>query len=171
MPLFHTDVRGVAMVSHFFFYQLALIALVWLFVMLHVTWPSPPAPRIRLYPSRHAASAPTTPHRLRDLCSDLIASRVHTMPRIPNHRRLCDPTRCHRRIDTPAGSIPHSISVLIRAVAIAAGSGWATSVPIVIPVAVPGDNSTARRAKASFPSIMARSFMGSRSPWSSSSAS
>jgi len=27
------------MVSHLFYYQLALLALVWLFVMLHVTWP------------------------------------------------------------------------------------------------------------------------------------
>ena len=30
---------GKAMVSHLFYYQLALLALVWLFVMLHVTWP------------------------------------------------------------------------------------------------------------------------------------
>src|SRR6266436_2317935 len=28
------------MVSHLFFYQLALLALLWLFVMLHVAWPS-----------------------------------------------------------------------------------------------------------------------------------
>jgi hypothetical protein len=26
------------MVSHLFYYQLALVALVWLFLMLHVTW-------------------------------------------------------------------------------------------------------------------------------------
>jgi hypothetical protein len=31
------------MVSHLFFYQLTLIALVWLYVMLHWTWPSDPA--------------------------------------------------------------------------------------------------------------------------------
>src|SRR5262249_54536219 len=40
---------GKAMVSHLFYYQLALFALVWLFVMLHVTGakpglPTPPAP-------------------------------------------------------------------------------------------------------------------------------
>src|SRR5215470_9353784 len=40
---------GKAMVSHLFYYQLALCALVWLFVMLHVTGakpglPTPPAP-------------------------------------------------------------------------------------------------------------------------------
>ena len=27
------------MVSHLFYYQLALLALVWLFLMVHVTWP------------------------------------------------------------------------------------------------------------------------------------
>src|SRR5262245_29619462 len=31
---------GFAMVSHLFFYQLTLIALVWLCVMLHRVWPS-----------------------------------------------------------------------------------------------------------------------------------
>ena len=32
------------MVSHLFYYQLALIALVWLCLMLHWAWPSDPAP-------------------------------------------------------------------------------------------------------------------------------
>ena len=32
------------MVSHLFFYQLVLVALVWLCVMLHWAWPSDPAP-------------------------------------------------------------------------------------------------------------------------------
>ena len=31
------------MVSHLFFYQLVLVALVWLCVMLHWAWPSDPA--------------------------------------------------------------------------------------------------------------------------------
>src|SRR5215467_6090340 len=34
---------GFAMVSHLFFYQLVLIALVWLCVMLQWAWPSDPA--------------------------------------------------------------------------------------------------------------------------------
>ena len=37
------------MVSHLFYYQLALLAIIWLFVMLHVTW------------SKRAASAPPQP--------------------------------------------------------------------------------------------------------------
>jgi hypothetical protein len=42
------------MVSHLFYYQLALLALIWLFIMLHLSWPgrsatpsTPPAPPIR----------------------------------------------------------------------------------------------------------------------------
>jgi len=35
--------RGFAMVSPLFFYQLALIALVWLCLMLQWAWPSDPA--------------------------------------------------------------------------------------------------------------------------------
>ncbi len=40
------------MVSHLFYYQLALLALMWLFVMLHVSWPKPSAAR---------PTAPATP--------------------------------------------------------------------------------------------------------------
>ena len=36
------------MVTHLFYYQLTLIALVWLCVMLHWAWPSDPAP---VYPT------------------------------------------------------------------------------------------------------------------------
>ena len=35
------------MVSHLFFYQLALIALVWLFLVLHYAWPRERAKRPR----------------------------------------------------------------------------------------------------------------------------
>src|SRR5215831_18809091 len=34
---------GFAMVSHLFFYQLVLVALVWLCLMLHWVWPSDPS--------------------------------------------------------------------------------------------------------------------------------
>ena len=53
------------MVSHLFYYQLALLAIMWLFVMLHVTW-SKPRPD---HPSRASyspsASAPPSPKRSR----------------------------------------------------------------------------------------------------------
>ena len=54
------------MVSHLFFYQLALIAAVWLFVMLLYAWPSDrvrrPTPAV---PSCHAVNTPLSPNRLR----------------------------------------------------------------------------------------------------------
>ena len=52
------------MVSHLFYYQLAVLALVWLFVMLHVTGakPSLPAP-----PHASEAQAPTL-HRAQTVC-------------------------------------------------------------------------------------------------------
>ena len=40
------------MVSHLFYYQLALLALVWLFVMLHLTWPKQ---------ARATSTAPASP--------------------------------------------------------------------------------------------------------------
>ena len=48
------------MVSHLFYYQLALCVLVWLFVMLHVTWSKPglPTPPVPAKPKRHRAKAP-----------------------------------------------------------------------------------------------------------------
>jgi len=48
------------MVLHLFFYQLALIALVWLFLVLHYTWPGKRAKRPR--PAEHE---PLKPKRTR----------------------------------------------------------------------------------------------------------
>src|SRR4030095_5041778 len=50
------------MVSPLFYYQLALCVLVWLFVMLHVTWSKPglPTPPVPAKPKRHRANAPKT---------------------------------------------------------------------------------------------------------------
>ena len=54
------------MVSHLFFYQLTLIALVWLCVMLHWVWPSD-----------SAATCPTTlapsPHKRQDKHGDSLS--------------------------------------------------------------------------------------------------
>ena len=50
------------MVSHLFFYQLTLIALVWLCVMLHWAWPSDP----RHMPDQHQSPHPHVPKRHRE---------------------------------------------------------------------------------------------------------
>src|SRR5262249_57619951 len=61
-----SPVRGdFAMVSNLFFYQLALIALVWLFLMLHYVWPRDRA-AIRPTPP---ALTPPRPQRQRALKS------------------------------------------------------------------------------------------------------
>ena len=48
------------MVSHLFYYQLALLALIWLCVMLHVTWsePSLTTPAVPAKPKRKRSAAP-----------------------------------------------------------------------------------------------------------------
>jgi IS1 family transposase/transposase-like protein len=96
------------MVSHLFFYQLMLIALVWLCVMLHWAWPSdpvaagppplePPPPR----PKRHREPTPftgltTKPHC--DACASSSAPHPQT-PSVPPPRIV--PTRGRRRqVDT-----------------------------------------------------------------------
>src|SRR5262249_52970059 len=53
------------MVSHLFYYQLALLALLWLFVMLHLGWPRcsvapPPAPDTPIKPKRKRSTEPKT---------------------------------------------------------------------------------------------------------------
>src|SRR5438093_7488193 len=53
------------MVSHLFYYQLALLALIWLFVMLHLGWPRrsaarPPAPDTPIKPKRKRSTEPKT---------------------------------------------------------------------------------------------------------------
>src|SRR5215471_14748332 len=54
---------GKAMVSHLFYYQLALLALLWLFVMLPLSWPRrseppPPVPATPLKPKRKRSTEP-----------------------------------------------------------------------------------------------------------------
>ena len=51
------------MVSHLFYYQLALLALIWLFVMLHLGWPrrsATPAPGTPIKPKRKRSTEPKT---------------------------------------------------------------------------------------------------------------
>src|SRR6266540_4867957 len=107
--------RGFAMVSPLFFYQLGLIALVWLCVMLHEAWPSDsaavcsttpePTPPV---PKRHRVPKPftgltTKPHC--DACehgSDLRPEAPHTPP-----PRLVPPRGRRRQVDTSTHFCPN----------------------------------------------------------------
>src|SRR5262244_3743503 len=105
------------MVSHLFFYQLVLIALVWLCLMLQWMWPSVAAP------------CPTTPEP---------PPPVHTRA-IPTHT----PLRLHPRAslgrEAAAGrSTPPPISAPTRTVRIVAGWAGVISAPTAIPMGGPG---------------------------------
>src|SRR4051812_4531505 len=127
------------MVSHLFYYQLVLIALVWLCVMLQWAWPSdratgPPTPEpLPPVPKRKRERQPfagltTKPHC--DACEHGTAPRPQA------------PSTPPPRIVPTGGAVvrwtPPRISAPTQTVPIAAGWAGAISVPMAIPVVVPG---------------------------------
>ncbi len=102
------------MISHLFFYQLVLIALVWLFLMLHYAWPSdrPPhqSPPARLTRRRQRSTAPTPfagltqqPH-----CALCEQETVEIAPAPPIRPHPISPTnRRPREVDTSMHFCPH----------------------------------------------------------------
>src|SRR5215468_2023927 len=102
------------MVSHLFFYQLLLVALVWLCVMLHVLWPSdpaacptaleppPPRPKHKRAPKSFAGLTHKPPCDACEHASDLRPEA----PRTPPPRIV--PTRGRRRqVDTSTHCCPN----------------------------------------------------------------
>ena len=106
------------MVPHLFYYQLALLALVWLFIMLHLTWPRPgvtapaaPAEPEPIKPKRSRSNEPKPfegltqkPHCA--LCEQEIGERSPAPlrrpdPMPPTHRRP-------RTVDTSRHFCPHT---------------------------------------------------------------
>jgi hypothetical protein len=77
------------MVSHLFFYQLALITLVWLFVMLLYAWPSD---RTRC-PS---LAAPIAPRRKPSTAAKPFAGLTHKP-----HCALCEEEAMHPQLPSP----------------------------------------------------------------------
>ena len=93
------------MVPDLFFYQLLLIALVWLCLMLHWVWPSDPACARRPRAHPHGQSATVSPNLLRASPPSRTATPVHPAaahpqtPSVPPPRIV--PTRGRRRqVDT-----------------------------------------------------------------------
>jgi transposase-like protein len=104
------------MVSSLFYYQLALLALIWLFIMLHLSWPRrsappPTAPATSIRPQRKRSPEPKAfaglthkPHCA--LCEHEIGERAPAPPRRPapippTHRRPCT-------VDTSMHFCPHT---------------------------------------------------------------
>ena len=101
------------MISHLFYYQLALLALIWLFVMLHVTWSEP---------SLTTPAVPTKPKRKRSAEPQPFAGLTHkppcalcdhetgdTAPAPPRRPDPLPPThRRPRTVDTSGHFCPHT---------------------------------------------------------------
>ena len=102
------------MVSHLFFYQLTLIALVWLCLMLHWMWPSdsaacptlpellPPLPKRKREPKPFAGLT-TKPHC--DACAHATDSRPQA-PSVPPPR-IVPPRGRRRQVDTSSHFCPN----------------------------------------------------------------
>src|SRR5262245_7800404 len=104
------------MVSHLFYYQLALVALLWLFVMLPLSWPRrseppPPVPATPLTPKRKRSTEPTAfaglthkPHCA--LCEQETGEPPPAPPPRPDPMPLT--TRRPRTVDTSMHFGPHT---------------------------------------------------------------
>jgi IS1 family transposase/transposase-like protein len=103
------------MVSHLFYYQLALLALIWLFIMLQLSWPgrsatspTPPAPPIKPKPKRS-----TEPKAFEGLthqphCALCAQETGETHPPSPVRPDPMPPTnRRPRTVDTSMHFCPH----------------------------------------------------------------
>jgi IS1 family transposase len=106
------------MVSHLFYYQLALLAIVWLFIMLHLTWPKPgvtapaaPAEPEPLTPKRPRSHAPKAFEGLTPKPHCALCERDTVQPKAPPPVRP-DPmpptNRRPRTVDTSRHFCPHT---------------------------------------------------------------
>src|SRR5215831_6576264 len=101
------------MVSHLFYYQLAVLVLAWLFVLLHVTVATPglPAPPISAQPKRKRSPAPKPFAGLthRAPCALCERETVHPNPSTPVPPAPMPPThRRPRTVDTSRHFCPHT---------------------------------------------------------------
>ena len=101
------------MVSHLFSYQLALCVLVWLFVMLHVTWSKPglPTPPVPAKPKRNRSNEPKAFEGLTKkppcaLCERETAPPTPPSPVPPDPMPLTN--RRPRTVDTSMHFCPHT---------------------------------------------------------------
>ena len=87
------------MIPDLFFYQLLLVALLWLCVMLHGAWPSDPATcPTTPSPPLYRQSATLGPSLLRGSPPSRTATPVHpAAPLTPRHPQSRHPTSCSRR--------------------------------------------------------------------------
>jgi hypothetical protein len=111
------------MVSHLFYYQLALLAIIWLFVMLHVTWSEPglTTPAVPAKPKRKRSTEPKPFAGLtqKPRCALCDQETLHTAPASPLRPDPMPPTQTV----APGRWIRPCTSVPIWAVTTVAGRG------------------------------------------------
>src|SRR5215470_12235400 len=116
MPSSHNDLRGIAMVPHLLYYQLALLAILWLFVMLPLTWPrrsatTPTAPATPIKPKRARSKEPKAFEGLTHKPHCALCERDPVQPKAPPPTRPDPMPPTHRRpreVDTSMHFCPHS---------------------------------------------------------------
>jgi IS1 family transposase len=101
------------MVSHLFYYQLALLAILWLFVMLHVTWSEPglttPAGPAKAKRKRSSAPTPFAGLTHKPPCALCEQETRESTPAPPRRPAPMPPThRRPRTIDTSMHFCPHA---------------------------------------------------------------
>jgi hypothetical protein len=104
------------MVSPLFYYQLALLAILWLFVILHLSWPrrSAPAttaPATSITPKRTRSNAPKAFEGLTQKPHCALCERDTVPPQAPPPTRphpMPPTTRRPREVDTSMHFCPHS---------------------------------------------------------------
>ena len=104
------------MVSHLFYYQLALLALIWLFIMLPLSWPRrseppPPVPATPIEPQRKRSPEPTAFAGLTHkppcaLCERETGETPPAPP--PRPDPMPPPHRRPRTVDTSRHFCPHT---------------------------------------------------------------
>ena len=149
------------MVSHLVYYQLALLAIVWLFVMLHVTWSKPglTTPPVPARPKRKRSTEPKPFEGLtqKPHCTRCEREMAHPQALPPVPPDPMPPTnRRPREVDTSMHFCPH-LGCAYR--------GWLGRNNLRAnghPGGASGGNSSVRRARVMFRNIPARCFMASR---------
>src|SRR4029434_2596062 len=103
------------MVSHLFYYQLALLAIIWLFVMLHLTETKPglPAPPVPVKPKRKRSPEPKAfeglTHKPHCVLCEPETGETHPPPPV-RPAPLPRTTRRPRTVDRSRHFCPHSRS-------------------------------------------------------------
>ena len=160
---------------HIYYYQLAILGLLWLCILLYSLWPS------RGAVSPQALAEPVPPQRKRKRSNDPqafegLTQRPHctacehdaNQPKPQPPRR---PTPWHRPTGAPVWLTPRCTFAPMKAVTIEAVWGWATCVPMALPAAAPGVSFTVCHAAATCWKRTARSSMVSVPRLTSSCAS